>query len=1028
MKTILSAAVSCLVVFGVRGASLFDPSFVPDPGLHMRFQAMAVLGDGRIMLGGVVTNLVEGLPRQELAVARLLADGALDPAFGGGDGLLPLGVTVGAANDRVGGLTCLSNAVAMVSVHSGLILGQSLPPGQVSSSQVLRVAADGTAATPWAESAAYVKLTERPDGKFYAWGQNVWKDASDAHGEKYLALLSAEGALEREYRLPYLLTTGSSILLPTSPADIRDLTVAANGDMLLGIDRSSSSLARVSPEGLVRWRAGGSTAGLVREDSSGRITVLPVQRTGPGTIISPMTAVRYTADGVAINDGFYATRIEKWGLSTQLRDGRFLVTGGFNFVAGLSRPGIVCLLPDGSPDLRFVPGEGLLPQGEVTGLGDQPDGKIVVAGTFTNFDGRTVSGLVRLLPQNPDAPERITTFFADIMNARECGEEAVFKINRMGDIAGTNSLTVESISDTAVAGEDFVAISTNVVFLPGVRTMEVPIQIVADYVTEGFETFDVRMTPGDAGVTVALRNPTTVSIFDDECYVEFQSELGRIEINESDARRFPRSIELPLTFGNWQTPRVEVRRVEVSAREGVDFVSSGGIDLSPVDNATADGDRIVRLELTAPGPGVRIGARSNIVVVIKDDDTPAGAARGFGLAESYLPDVLSVTPYLDQGWLVTGTFDRMDGLPRHNLALLKPDGRANPDFRATETVTANAPCAVQPDGKILTVVTVGTAYSPGYDVVRLLADGRREAAFAISNPLASKHESAKPRYIVTDAEGRISVEWATVDFPSHDFVSRHSASGELLGLWEPDAENFPVFGVVPEASGTLLLLTERGSFRLSGTNTVTPFRNEKSFAAVVGTGLWITTTNGIQRYDGSGAPVGTITRVSIDGGTPALGTVRAIAAQSPTRVFVLASVGQALVGAIFDENGGTVNARAIAAQYQILPPRVLLASPAGEVGMIVIPPAGGPNRGWIRFDNTGVPANDVAFDHFVRQPDGRISATFKGQAPNGLRLEYSDDLRTWTQQPLRNDLNWDQSLMLPDNGPQGTNRFFRVVK
>lgn len=78
-------------------------------------------------------------------------------------------------------------------------------------------------------------------------------------------------------------------------------------------------------------------------------------------------------------------------------DGRILALGQFSQVDGIPRPGLARLLPDGSLDAGFDPGAGA--EGAnvfVHAIAVQPDGKVLVAGSFTTFNGVARQSLVRL--------------------------------------------------------------------------------------------------------------------------------------------------------------------------------------------------------------------------------------------------------------------------------------------------------------------------------------------------------------------------------------------------------------------------------------------------------------------------------------------------------------------------------------------------------------------------------------------------------------------------------------------------------
>lgn len=77
-----------------------------------------------------------------------------------------------------------------------------------------------------------------------------------------------------------------------------------------------------------------------------------------------------------------------------LNGGKILIGGSFSYAGGSSRNGIARLNPDGSLDPSFDPGTG--PDGAVRAITIQLDGRVLVGGSFTNFNGHLCSGVARL--------------------------------------------------------------------------------------------------------------------------------------------------------------------------------------------------------------------------------------------------------------------------------------------------------------------------------------------------------------------------------------------------------------------------------------------------------------------------------------------------------------------------------------------------------------------------------------------------------------------------------------------------------
>ena len=91
-------------------------------------------------------------------------------------------------------------------------------------------------------------------------------------------------------------------------------------------------------------------------------------------------------------------------------DGKILVVGGFNVFNANTRNRLVRLNSDGTEDTAFYANLGTAFSAQTNVTLVQPDGKILVGGTFTSFNGNTRNRLVRL---NSDGTED-TAFYANL--------------------------------------------------------------------------------------------------------------------------------------------------------------------------------------------------------------------------------------------------------------------------------------------------------------------------------------------------------------------------------------------------------------------------------------------------------------------------------------------------------------------------------------------------------------------------------------------------------------------------------------
>ena len=77
-------------------------------------------------------------------------------------------------------------------------------------------------------------------------------------------------------------------------------------------------------------------------------------------------------------------------------DGKMVLGGGFTQYQGTSRDGITRINADGSLDTTFNPGTGV--NDLITSVVLQPDGKVVIGGYFTTYNGTARSGIARVNP------------------------------------------------------------------------------------------------------------------------------------------------------------------------------------------------------------------------------------------------------------------------------------------------------------------------------------------------------------------------------------------------------------------------------------------------------------------------------------------------------------------------------------------------------------------------------------------------------------------------------------------------------
>ena len=82
-----------------------------------------------------------------------------------------------------------------------------------------------------------------------------------------------------------------------------------------------------------------------------------------------------------------------WSMAKQ-EDGRIVVGGSFSTISGVNRRGVARIV-NGSLDTSFNPGLGAT-IGGLRSVITQPNGKVIIGGNFTSFDGANYTGIARL--------------------------------------------------------------------------------------------------------------------------------------------------------------------------------------------------------------------------------------------------------------------------------------------------------------------------------------------------------------------------------------------------------------------------------------------------------------------------------------------------------------------------------------------------------------------------------------------------------------------------------------------------------
>jgi uncharacterized delta-60 repeat protein len=189
-------------------------------------------------------------------------------------------------------------------------------------------------------------------------------------------------------------------------------------------------------------------------------------------------------------------------------DGKVLVGGEFTTVDGEARLNLVRLGSDGRLDPTFDIGNG--PSGgfepRVRTIAFQPDGKVLVGGGFTRFDGANANYIVRLTANQGASVQ----FTSSTYTVNEDASVAQLELERIGSTNGWLWVNYATGGGTATPGTDYMPTSGAVSFPPGVARQFIEFNVQADAEVEGDETVGVTLANPVGGAT--LGNPLTALV------------------------------------------------------------------------------------------------------------------------------------------------------------------------------------------------------------------------------------------------------------------------------------------------------------------------------------------------------------------------------------------------------------------------------------------------------------------------------------------------------------------------------------
>ena len=355
-----------------------DATFNSIGGANNVIYSMALQKDGKILIAGAFTAY-GGTSRNRLA--RLNATGTLDLSFDPGRG----------SNE-----TC--NATAIQSDGKILLGGSFTTYGNAPKFRITRVNSNGAPdtsfnTTPQTGATSYVLTTAtQPDGKILIGGRFTSYNGTTCNR---IARLHPDGSMDNSFNMGGVVH-----------GETNSIAVQKDGKIVVGgwfstttNNAVDSSIMRLNPDGspdatFTRGRVNGIVYSTIVQDD-GKILVGGMFSNYNGTRCNGIA--RLNADGSLDTSFQTGSGIDGDILFIMPQDdGKIIIAGAFVSYNGVPRNSIARLNADGSLDLSFD-------SGSATNIGifyaaQQSDGKLVIGGSFTSYNGTTCNRIARLHP------------------------------------------------------------------------------------------------------------------------------------------------------------------------------------------------------------------------------------------------------------------------------------------------------------------------------------------------------------------------------------------------------------------------------------------------------------------------------------------------------------------------------------------------------------------------------------------------------------------------------------------------------
>lgn len=327
----------------------------------------------------------------------------------------------------------------------------------------------------------------------------------------------------------------------------------------------------------------------------------------------------------------------------QQPDGKLVVAGDFTSFNGVTRNRITRLNSDGTTDYTINFGSGA--NGFIGALVIQPDRKIVLGGGFSSYDDQPRERIARIHGGTMSG-NSLLEFSQPVFYAEETGTNALVVIKRRGNNAGTVSASVRTLDGSALAGRDYVATNGTVTFAAGEIIQNFLVPVISIGLPHEDRNLYVQLGDFVGGATNGPQPSASISIHNTKSLISFSSENLSVSENVGSSNAV---IMVTRTMAINTTVAVQFSTLTNglgAAAPGVDFMATNGVltflpgetnksfRVRIIDDTIIEGNEAIKLSLTALDAQGYIGPFGLATLTIVDNDFGPGELA-FGATTYY---------------------------------------------------------------------------------------------------------------------------------------------------------------------------------------------------------------------------------------------------------------------------------------------------------------------------------------------------------------------------------------------------------